>query len=281
MFPVRAELNSPPCPARSAGWSEPSPRPALVAEEVHVWLAHLPSALAELEVLRALLTPDEQERARRFRTELLRERWELTRGILRSLLADYLQAGAGEIVFQLGPHGKPALDAYPHFFFNASHSGDHAAFAFSRAGEVGVDIEEVRGDLRRHDVIAQRFFTPAERGELAAVPGPERVRAFFDLWTRKEAFVKARGDGVFSGLEKFTVALGEPRVRHVTDGDAAQWWMAALPEMDGHAGAVVVQTPTCDVRFWKWPAPERAGFQSAASENSAPSRRAGSRRSKN
>ena len=236
----------------STEWNTPPGRPALAEGEVHVWLAQLPSAHGELEKLRALLTPEEAERARQFRTERLRERWELTRGILRSLLADYLAVSAHEIVFQLGPQGKPALVAPPQFFFNTSHSGDHAAFAFTRAGEVGVDIEQVRGDLRRHDLIAQRFFTPAERAELASVLEPERVRAFFDLWTRKEAFVKARGDGVFSGLEKFTVALNEPRVRHVTGGDAAQWWMAALPEMDGHAGAVVVQAPKCRARFWKW-----------------------------
>ncbi len=236
----------------SAEWITPTGRPALAEGEVHVWLAQLPSAHGELEKLRALLTPEEAERARQFRTEQLRERWELTRGMLRALLAGQLQTGAREIIFQLGPHGKPALAAHPQFFFNASHSGDHAAFAFTRTGEVGVDIEQVRGDLRRHDAVAQRFFTPAERAELAAVPEPERVRAFFDLWTRKEAFVKARGDGVFSGLEKFTVALNGPRVRHVTGGEAAQWWMAALPEMDSYAGAVVVQAPKCQARFCKW-----------------------------
>ena len=236
----------------SAEWRTPSGRPVLAAAEVHVWLAHLPSARGELENLRALLTPEELERARRFRTELLRERWELTRGMLRTLLADYLVISARDLVFQLGPHGKPALAAHPQFFFNTSHSGDHAAFAFTRVGETGVDIEQVRGDLRRHEPVAERFFTPAERAALAAVPEPARLRAFFDLWTRKEAFVKARGDGVFFGLEKFTVALDEPRVRHITGGDAAQWWMAALPEVDGYAGALVVQAPACRAHFWRW-----------------------------
>ena len=101
----------------SAEWRTPSGRPVLAAAEVHVWLAHLPSARGELENLRALLTPEELERARRFRTELLRERWELTRGMLRSLLADYLVISARDLIFQLGPHGKPALAAHPQFFF--------------------------------------------------------------------------------------------------------------------------------------------------------------------
>jgi 4'-phosphopantetheinyl transferase len=236
----------------SEGWTEPQSWPALATDEVHVWLAHLPSAHTELEQLTALLTPEEQERARQFRTGALRERWVLARAILRSLLARYAEVSAQEIIFQLGAHGKPALMDGSGLHFNTSHSGDHAAFAFTRAGDIGVDIEHMRGDMRRHEAIAQRFFTPGERAELAAVPEPERVRAFFDLWTRKEAFVKARGDGVFSGLENFAVSLREPRVLNIAGGDAAHWWMGALPEMENCAGAVIVKGLPCQARFWKW-----------------------------
>ncbi len=236
----------------SAEWSTPPARPALTAGEVHVWLAHLPSAHGELGKLRALLTPEETERAGRFRTERLRARWELTRGILRSLLAAYLDLSAREIVFQLGPLGKPTLVSHPQFFFNTSHSGDYAAFAFTRAGATGVDIEQVRGGLRRHDAIAQRFFAPGERAELAAVPESERTRAFLNLWTRKEAFVKARGDGVFSGLEKFTVALRPAGLVQILEGDPREWWMCALPEIADATGAVVVKAATCRAHFWSW-----------------------------
>lgn len=235
-------------------WITPPAQPVLAPGEAHIWLAHLPSARHALEELNALLTPEELERGRRFRTDALRERWQLARAILRSLLAQYTGGHAREITFQLGAHGKPALAAEPGLHFNTSHSGDGAAFAFARIGGIGVDIEQVRGEWRRHEAIAQRFFTAGESAELAAVPEPERVRAFFDLWTRKEAFVKARGDGVFSGLEKFTVSLREPRVLNVTGGEAADWWMSALPEIEGYAGAVVVNSTACRPRFWKWSA---------------------------
>lgn len=233
-------------------WIMPPAPPVLAPGEAHIWLAHLPSARDVQEELNALLTPEELERGRRFRTDALRERWQLARAILRSLLARYTGGDAREITFQLGAHGKPALAAEAGLHFNTSHSGDGAAFAFTRVGGIGVDIEQVRGELRRHEAIAQRFFTPGERAELTSVPEPERVRAFFDLWTRKEAFVKARGDGVFSGLEKFAVSLREPRLLHIAGGDAADWWMSALPEMEGYAGALVVNSTACRPRFWKW-----------------------------
>ncbi len=238
----------------SDGWTEPQSWPALATGEVHVWLAHLPSARGELEQLTALLTSEERERAARFRTWVLRERWALARAILRSLLARYAGVGAQEIIFQLGAHGKPAFapPGDPGLHFNTSHSGDHAAFAFTRAGEVGVDIEEVRGEMRRHEAIAQRFFTPGERAALASMAEAGRLQAFFEFWTRKEAFVKARGDGVFSGLEKFEVSLREPRVLNVTGGEAADWWMTKLPELENYAGAVVVKAGACRPQFWRW-----------------------------
>lgn len=234
------------------GWKEPPARPTLAAGEAHVWLAHLPSARAGLDQFTALLAPEELKRARQFRTAALRERWSLARGILRSLLAGYLGGSAQPPAFRLGPHGKPALVAGAGLHFNTSHSGDYAAFAFTRAGDIGVDLEEVRGEMTRHEAIARRFFTAGERAALASVPEAERVRAFFKLWTRKEAFVKARGDGVFSGLDQFEVSLHEPRVVSITGGAAADWSMMSLPEMEKCAGAVVVKAPPGPVRFWNW-----------------------------
>lgn len=241
----------------SPGWVEPLSWPALVEDEVHVWLAHLPSARSDLDRLLTLLTPDEVERAGRFRTGVLRERWLLARGILRSLLARYVGVGAEKITFQLGAHGKPTLapPGAAGLHFNTSHSGDAAAFAFTRRGDVGVDLEQVRDGRTRYLEIARRFFTPGERAQLESVPEAEQGRAFFRLWTRKEAFVKAHGDGVFFGLDRFEVSLAEPRLLSIVGGDASQWWLAEMPELDGYAGAVVVKAPACRPHFWRWNAP--------------------------
>ena len=231
-------------------WIEPENWPALADMDVHVWLAHLPSLRARLEELIRFLSLEERERAARFRFEEHRERSQITRGLLRSLLGQYLHRAAGEFCFSYNAHGKPEVkDCGIHF--NTSHSGDYAAFAFSRTGAVGVDIEQFREDIIRRDQIAEKHFAPGERAQLRALAEGERSRAFFDLWTRKEAFVKARGDGLFSGLNQFEVSVSEPRVLSVNNVAATNWWMGELPKIENHSGAVVVNAPACSPQFWK------------------------------
>ena len=235
----------------SERWSEPQEWPALAVDGVHAWTAHLPSLRPHLAGLAALLSPDEQERARRFRFEAHRERWQLTRGLLRFLLGRYLQRAPHELAFDFNAHGKPGLPGCA-LHFNTSHSGDWAAFAFTRIAAVGIDIEQVRGDLSRHEEIARRHFAPAECEQLFSAVQAERVRAFFDLWTCKEAFVKARGDGVFSGLNRFEVRLSDPRVVCVHGKPASDWWLARLPEIPGYSGAMVVNAGRGAPQFWKF-----------------------------
>jgi 4'-phosphopantetheinyl transferase len=240
----------------SEEWTHPKPWPALADGEVHVWLAHLPAARGSLEQFEKVLSSDERARGKKFHFLKHRERWQMTRGILRLLLAHYLEADANEIVFDYGPHGKPQLKhpALSTLHFNTSHSGDYAAFAMTRAGDVGVDIERVQEDMPRCDEIAGRYFAPGEQQQLFALPESERARGFFTLWTRKEAFVKARGTGLFSGLDQFEVALDEPRLLSVMGADSGSpnWSMAALPPVPDYAGAMVVCASSCATRFCQW-----------------------------
>ena len=237
----------------SHSWTEPPDWPALADNKVHIWLAHLPSARPFLERATGLLSPDEQERIARFRFETHRERSILTRGILRWLLGQYGKIAPERIKFVYGPHGKPALTPGA-LCFNTSHSGDYAAFAFTHAGDIGVDIEQVRGDVSRREEIARRHFAPGEYEQLLSLPESERTRAFFELWTRKEAFIKARGDGLFSGLQSFEISLRESRVLSVDGkhGTASDWRMIVFPDVADYCGAAVVRTPTAVPRFWKW-----------------------------
>jgi len=240
----------------SGQWIEPRPWPALGDNEAHVWLAHLPSAHAALSRLAAVLSPDEKERVARFRFEVHRERATLTRGILRMLLARYLHVDARDIAFSYGVHGKPFLKGLAALYFNTSHSGEYAAFGMTRAGDIGVDIEQIRDDMPRRQEIAHRYFASREHQALSALPEAERTRAFFELWTRKEAFIKARGDGLFSGLDEFEVSLGEPRVLSV-NGNAApslEWQMFVLPEVAHYCGAAIVKARTVTPSFWQWSA---------------------------
>jgi 4'-phosphopantetheinyl transferase len=237
----------------SEQWIEPHGWPALARNEAHIWLAYLPSSRPVLEQAIAILSVDEQERMGRFRFETHRQRSTLTRGILRWILGHYAQTAPGQIEFIYGRHGKPAL-ASGSLCFNTSHSGDYAAFAITQSGDIGVDIEQVRGDMTRREEIARRHFASSEYEELLAVPESERTRAFFELWTRKEAFIKARGDGLFSGLQSFAVSLRESRVVSV-DGDikaAGDWRIILFPEVPDYCGAAVVRSPASVPMFWKW-----------------------------
>lgn len=243
-------------PGLNAIWSEPPRSHPLGDHDVHVWLADLRSARCHRDSFRAVLTRDEVSRAEKFHFAEHRERWEMTRGLLRLLLASYVEVTAHEIAFQYGPHGKPELKdtANCALHFNTSHSVDYAVFAVTRAGEVGVDIEGVRPEMPRRDDIVRRYFAPEEQKEWLAVPESERARAFFKLWTRKEAFVKARGVGLFAGLETFAVSLQLPRVlRSNEDATGANWWMSELPALPGCEGALVVRAASCAPRFWNWP----------------------------
>ena len=232
-------------------WIEPGEWPALESGEVHVWLAHVPNARLRLEELRALLSPDERERVARFKFEQHRERSQVARGVLRLLLAHYTGREAGALAFAYNAHGKPELREGG-LHFNTSHSGDYVVFAFSHAGPVGVDIEQIRKDMQQHQAIAERHFAPGEQRQLNSLPEGERLRGFFELWARKEAFIKAPGEGVFGGLTHFETALDCERGVTIRGVRASDWWMSALPDVPGYAGAVALNAAACVAKFWKW-----------------------------
>lgn len=191
------------------------------------------------------LAPDENARAARFVFERDRRRFATARGLLRQILGDATGIAPARLAFRYGTRGKPSLaDAPGAPDFNVSHSGGLAAFALSRAGEVGVDIEQERPmpDLA---AIAERFFSPRESAVLAGLAEAERVPAFFRCWTRKEAFIKLTGEGLSRALDAFDVAFGpgEPArlLRVEGDPDAVERYrLEALEAPQGFAAALAV-----------------------------------------
>lgn len=175
----------------------------------------------------AVLSPDEIDRAARFRVEHARRSYIATRLALRFLLARYLGEAPHAIRFQYGSKGKPELAAPAGIHFNVSHSGGFAVLAFSWDGEIGVDVERIHPMEDMLD-IAERFFSAEEAADLRSLPACERVDAFFRCWTRKEAYVKAVGDGLFIPLDSFRVTLrrGEPAefIHFRNDAAAARRW---------------------------------------------------------
>jgi 4'-phosphopantetheinyl transferase len=181
-----------------------SGRWALPADEVHVWRASLERRPHAVGRMRSLLASDEQRRADQFRFERDRARYIVGRALLRILLARYLETAAAGLEFEYGEFRKPGLRDGP--WFNLSHSGPVALYAFSSACEVGVDIELDEPDFAR-ERIAERFFSRAEVSVLRSLPLEVQPRAFLTCWTRKEAFIKARGDGLSLRLDSFDVTL--------------------------------------------------------------------------
>lgn len=211
--------------------------------EVHVWRASLGVDDAERDALREALSPDELERAAAFRMPEPAHRFIVSRGILRRLLARYGSGDAGEIALTYGEEGKPAMEGGP-LHFNVSHCGDTALYAFARHGPVGVDLEAIRPIDA--EAIARRFFTAGEHERLRSLGEPERVRAFFRYWTRKEAWAKARGVGLWQALKLDALELEGPQVG---DGPGQGWTVRDL-ELEGMVATLV--GPAGPLRRFRW-----------------------------
>ena len=195
-----------------------------------------------------LLSEPERHRAARFTFESGRRRFIVARATLRKLLAARLDVRPEEVDLMYGAEGKPALGprfASSNLHFNVSHCDDFAVYAFSWWGEIGVDVEAVRWFADADDVAA-RFFSSRENEAYAALDSLERPLGFFNCWTRKEAFIKAVGDGLHHPLDSFDVTLAPndpPRILRVnnTPGDCCGWNMSSLIPAPGFVAAVVTE----------------------------------------
>ena len=179
--------------------------PDLAPNVVHVWSLPLESP-GGLHAATEILSADERERAARFRADEARNDFILTRAALRSLCAGYVRTASQDLQFVVSTHGKPALAGQRNLQFNVSHSHGLALLAFVREREIGVDVEKINPapDARK---LAERFFSQVERAALEPLSGDELQSAFFRCWTRKEAYIKARGVGLSLPLDQFDVSL--------------------------------------------------------------------------
>jgi 4'-phosphopantetheinyl transferase len=164
--------------------------------------------------------------------------------MLRRLLGGFLGLEPERVELRYGPHGKPCVEGLR---FNLAHSHELALYAFSRGRELGVDLERIR-PLRDAAAIAERYFSAEENAVLRSLPEIQRHEAFFRCWTRKEAYLKALGDGLARPLDSFDVTLapGEParllRVQGAPD-EAARWSLLHLDPAPGFVGALAAEGP--------------------------------------
>jgi 4'-phosphopantetheinyl transferase len=220
--------------------------------QVDVWKIALDQPADVVTDLRGVLSPGEIERADRFRVDRGAEQYIVGRGALRRLLERYTGVPAKELAFDLNEFGKPEL-AGSEIMFNLSHSHGLALFAVTRGRAIGIDIERIREEMTIGK-IARRFFSPAEASALSALPAHQQAEAFFNCWTRKEAWIKARGQGLSIALNSFEVSLapGEPARLRATRPDpeeASRWSFVALACEPGYAAALAVAGEIGNVRL--------------------------------
>jgi 4'-phosphopantetheinyl transferase len=227
--------------------------------EVHVWKASLEVPLNVVNHLKGVLSPDECDRAKQFYFEKDRRHWIVAHGILRLLLGHYLDVEANELHFVTNDHGKPGLVQPPHkarLHFNLSHSGEIALYAFAYDRQVGIDVEYMRG-LLDYEEVATHYFSSYECAVLRALPVSYREDAFFTCWTRKEAYIKARGIGLSQPLDEFDVSLtpSEPAALLADRSDPeapGRWSLCTLALEDRYAGALAVEGSGWQLSCWEW-----------------------------
>jgi 4'-phosphopantetheinyl transferase len=227
----------------------------LASGEVHSWCASLDVPAETSARLYATLTPDERTRSARFRFERDRQRFIVARGVLRDLLGRYLQTQPGQVRFVYNAFGKPDLS--PEFAgrlkFNLSHSGRLAVVAIATASDVGVDLEYIRAESDYAE-IARRFFSAAEVDHLMALPSQLYAEAFFRCWTKKEAYLKACGEGLAIPLNSFSVPLTTDPPAHAPV-DLHGWSLYTLRPGPGYAGALAIEGTGWRLRQWQWKIP--------------------------
>lgn len=230
-------------PPRSAG-----PVLELPPGEIHVWSVRLDPPAERVESLGRSLAPDEWERANRFRFDRHRRQYVVGRGALRTLLAAYLQTRPELVRFGYGDRGKPFLAgpfAGSDLRFNLTNSDELALVGFVRGIEIGVDVEFLK-PMPDCEQIAERFFSESERIVLRGLPAHQKEEAFFNCWTRKEAYLKAVGTGLAAPLDSFDVTLapGEPPRMLTLEGDAARaarWHFRHFRPAEQYIGALAIE----------------------------------------
>ncbi len=191
-----------------------------------------------------LLSEDKRERAAKFRFEKDRSHFIIARGTLRQILGQYLSENPASLTFNYSKNGKPFLPKNT-LQFNLSHAGGIALIALTKNYEIGIDIEVVNPKVEV-EKIAQHFFAKGEIDRLMSLPEAQRHEAFFNCWTRKEAFIKATGDGLSFPLDQFEVTLkpnekAELLATHFDEKEREKWSLFDIDIDEDFKAALAVQ----------------------------------------
>lgn len=240
-------------------WQAASGSFEITSTVVHLWRAALDVSPEVLARLAGHLSKDESDRAARFVFPRDRDRFVAARGILRDILGRYIQLHPADVRFSYEEAGKPTLAADLQgsgLRFNLAHSRSLALYALAKGRDVGVDIEFIRPELADEE-IAERFFSPTEVAELQALPASERTAGFFRCWTRKEAYIKARGGGLRIPLRSFHVSVAPEQPARLlgVQGDpaeSARWSICDVDAGPDCQAALVIEGPPPVLCLLEW-----------------------------
>ncbi len=233
--------------------------PNLASDQIHVWRVPLNQNPAQIPELKEVLSPDERARAERFRFDKDRNQFIESRAALRLLLSQYLNVLPTGLTFSRAAHGKPALENGPSnstLRFNLSRRDGLALVAVTRDREIGVDVELVRADLPFFE-IAEVSFSENELATLRSLPESVQAAAFYNCWTRKEAYVKARGEGFSFPLKQFDVSLTPGATAKLlevrgSDTEVDRWTLQELSAGDGYVAALIYEGSDATVICEDW-----------------------------
>lgn len=238
-------------------WHLPPNQLSVSSNQVHIWRIFLDSPAISIDLLAQTLSTDEYIRAERFYFERDKNRFIVARASLRTILGSYLGVAAEQVQFCYGHRGKPAL-AQPYaksgLCFNLSHSGDLAVCAVTRDREIGVDVELIR-PITEAEQIAKRYFSVRENASFQALPNSERQAGFFYHWTRKEAYLKAEGEGLSADSDRFdtSVAIDNPKVPSISDRSIPRWFLQGFTPAPNYTATVAVEGKGWDLTYWQYP----------------------------
>jgi 4'-phosphopantetheinyl transferase len=237
----------------------PPTRIKLRHDEVQVWYSFLNNSARQCAAYDKVLSEKEKERASRFVREIDKTHYILRTGILKKLITRYSGLQPENLQLSYGPYGKPTLDHainVAHLCFNMSESSGHALYAFTQNREIGVDIEQIR-DIPEMEHIVRLHFSEAERAVFASLLAQEKIKSFFNVWTRKEALIKALGGGLSIPLTKLDLSFSSGKPRTFISGDEvlnhrAQWTIQDVSPSPECAAAVAVEGSGFTIKCWNW-----------------------------
>jgi 4'-phosphopantetheinyl transferase len=240
-------------------WHRTTTGELINSNEVHVWRVSLDVTTVEFESLVGFLSVDELARAGRFHFERDQRRFIVARGILRKILGNYLGENPVDIRFEYTSYGKPALApgaGSNNFCFNLSHSDTCALYAITHGKKIGIDIERIRDDVA-HGQIAQKFFSQGEIRLLEKTNKNKQSELFFKYWTRKEAILKARGEGISFSMERCDVSsisgnVLSPISLQENNNESANLYVQDLFPGNNYVAAIAVEGCDCNLSCWEY-----------------------------